>query len=38
MYEILYNSRPFEVFEDTEEVDSAMKNYLGKWYFLPEEF
>lgn len=35
MYEILYNSRPFEVFENTEEIDAAMSDYLSKWYFLP---
>lgn len=37
MYEILYNTRPFDVFEDTEEIDETMNDYLSKWYFVSEE-
>lgn len=37
MYEILYNIRPFEVFENTEEIETTMQDYLSKWLFVSEE-
>ena len=38
MFEILYNTFPYDIFEDTEYIDNIMESYLQKWYFAPEEF
>jgi hypothetical protein len=36
MFEILYRSYPYDIFEETELIDDVMANYLKKWLFVPE--
>lgn len=37
LFEMLYNSYPFDFFDSTETVETAMQTYLERWYFSPEE-
>jgi serine/threonine protein kinase len=38
MFEMIYGSYPYDIFETTERVDEIMRGYLKKWYFTPEEY